>query len=1012
MTVESATPEDLLRHAHWLRALALRLARDEASADDLVQDTWAFALRRRPGRDGLGTWLARAMERLARHGRRGEHRRRHRETIAASRDVGRSDAELEEAFDAQRHLASVVDELPAAYRTLILRRYYDGESAAEIARRTGVPAATVRSQLARARALLRRRWNTRDDDARHRGLAGLALVAGVVPETLQGGAVMKTSHAVLLTAACALALALVAGRGVLTPGADRRGAEAGDDVELVRIAPRAEDDEEAQLGEAKVEGAREVAALPPGTVQVADAVASTRLLARIVDESGRPVAGARLDCPDRNGYGEAASDDLGRLALETERELVQIWQGRAVPVRFRVRANGRETIFLRAALERDADTDLGDLVLGPGGDVVGRVVDVEGRPMPGARILAADAAIGGAPEAARRSGPRGDGPRIEATSGDDGTYRLEGVAAGPARVWARVTGRPWQFTPALEIAAAADTRAPDIVLSEAAPDTVIAGVVIGPDGSPVERAVVLASGLSAGVIRYERAVADDEGRFTVLAFDRGPHRVGAFHPDAELTPKVESRVLPGTDDLELKLTALRLSEVSFVDDRDGSPISMPWIHLEQSGSMDMARGAPRRDDEALGPGKLRVALPSSTFTITASATGYDYRSIGPFEPETFPEAFEIRLEAKPMIRGRVLANGAPVAGARVQTMRDMTSVFSITTQGFRTRLFDGGAYSTETDEDGRFEHPVSTALPSGDHVVVASKDGWASAELVVEIDENGAEGVELVLTEGGSIEGLVSLPSDRDPRGAIVAASNGDGNVRTTRADEDGHYRLDHLAPGPWEVHHREDDEQFFMTQSAAPPDGPFEGDCIVVEGRTTRHDVDVRGTTRRIDGRLVIDGEPAAGWTARLEDAEALFQQDVAGSSVLDASGSFSLAVEGGVHRLVLETSETSSAFVRVSRAIGPDHAGEETTLEVVTGTVRGTAPKGARVRLSASFGGGWSYLATVEADEHGAFTARTPPGRVTIAVERAEPGKFTRFVDATVVDVKTGATVDVEIE
>ena len=36
--------------------------------------------------------------------------------------------------------------------------------------------------------------------------------------------------------------------------------------------------------------------------------------------------------------------------------------------------------------------------------------------------------------------------------------------------------------------------------------------------------------------------------------------------------------------------------------------------------------------------------------------------------------------------------------------------------------------------------------------------------------------------------------------GAIVAASRGDGFPRTTRADGQGRYRFEHLAPGRWQV--------------------------------------------------------------------------------------------------------------------------------------------------------------------------------------------------------------------
>ena len=41
-------PEKLLEHAAWLWRLAYHLVHDAGAADELVQETWAAALRRPP----------------------------------------------------------------------------------------------------------------------------------------------------------------------------------------------------------------------------------------------------------------------------------------------------------------------------------------------------------------------------------------------------------------------------------------------------------------------------------------------------------------------------------------------------------------------------------------------------------------------------------------------------------------------------------------------------------------------------------------------------------------------------------------------------------------------------------------------------------------------------------------------------------------------------------------------------------------------------------------------------
>jgi DNA-directed RNA polymerase specialized sigma24 family protein len=84
-----AAIEDLLAHQGWLRGLALHLARDGATADDLVQETWVASLRRPPatGRP-LRPWLAEVVRNALRSGARGARNRAARERAAGDRAAG------------------------------------------------------------------------------------------------------------------------------------------------------------------------------------------------------------------------------------------------------------------------------------------------------------------------------------------------------------------------------------------------------------------------------------------------------------------------------------------------------------------------------------------------------------------------------------------------------------------------------------------------------------------------------------------------------------------------------------------------------------------------------------------------------------------------------------------------------------------------------------------------------------------------------------------------------------
>jgi RNA polymerase sigma-70 factor (ECF subfamily) len=212
----------LLRHSEWLRALARSLVADGDAADDLVQDAWLAAARRppdpaRPARP----WLAGVVRRLALFRARTEGRRRRREERAARPESLPSTEEVYERIDTERRLREAVLALDEPYRRTVVERYYHGLSAAEIASREGVPAATVRSRLRRALEELRARLG--GEDARSGGswrhallaLAEAPLSAPVAQAAVAGGMAMSVKLG--LSVAFAGVLALV-GRELLRGG--------------------------------------------------------------------------------------------------------------------------------------------------------------------------------------------------------------------------------------------------------------------------------------------------------------------------------------------------------------------------------------------------------------------------------------------------------------------------------------------------------------------------------------------------------------------------------------------------------------------------------------------------------------------------------------------------------------------------------------------------------------------------------------------------------------------------
>ena len=189
-STEAFSSDELFAHAGWVRGLALRLVRDAAAADDLVQDAFVAALEQKPRADrALEPWLARVVRRRASFLERGRARKADREHARASAtESDQSELpggdELLQRGEMHRRLANAVMELRDPYRSVLLLRFFEDLSPAEIAQRNKVPSATVRSQLKRGLDELRAKLDAETVTGRRSWC--LALVPLAVDETARG----------------------------------------------------------------------------------------------------------------------------------------------------------------------------------------------------------------------------------------------------------------------------------------------------------------------------------------------------------------------------------------------------------------------------------------------------------------------------------------------------------------------------------------------------------------------------------------------------------------------------------------------------------------------------------------------------------------------------------------------------------------------------------------------------------------------------------------------------------
>jgi len=144
--LQTGVRQRVLVHGEALQRLAHALDREEA--DDLVQDTWLRVLAQPGQGDEPRAWLCGVLRNLWRMDRRATRRRIARETWASfpTPPVDGPDVELADA-ERRAQVGALLDALPRHLREVVRLRYFDGLSAAAIARREGIPAGTVRRRL-------------------------------------------------------------------------------------------------------------------------------------------------------------------------------------------------------------------------------------------------------------------------------------------------------------------------------------------------------------------------------------------------------------------------------------------------------------------------------------------------------------------------------------------------------------------------------------------------------------------------------------------------------------------------------------------------------------------------------------------------------------------------------------------------------------------------------------------------------------------------------------------------
>ncbi|HEX6881778.1 MAG TPA: sigma-70 family RNA polymerase sigma factor [Planctomycetota bacterium] len=939
--------DDVARHSGWMARLARGLLGDPAAADDVVQEAWL----RRGGEAARPGYLAAIVRSLASRWRRSEGRRDLRERVAARGEALPSAAEIAARSELAHLLAEAIEQLEEPYRTTLVLRYHDDLDAAEIARRAGIPAATVRARLKRGLDTLRARLDAREG-GRERWLAVLVpwTRGSLAPGAAAGGSLLLlTGMKLALGSLVALAGLLFLWRAIASEPAREPLAPA------ARLeAPSGEGPGgEPALAAAAQSGRRE--ALAPASVPAASSEpvpAAAQVRARVVDERGQPLRDAWL----RLAHLPAASatgDGLGRVALtlapvELER-LAALDPERSV--RVELGAPGWRTTSLNRFLpEGNPVLELGDVALAPGGAVHGRVVDEHGLGVEGALVVYgvpfeddsfADSAPYRGPPDLDPQPWGGHAPALRTTSGPGGEFHLAGVPAGHGRAWARTTRSLWAFSAPIGVRQGAEVGGIELVAREL-PEAVLSGRVLDPEGRPLG-GLELTFSESGGDSGWYDARTDAGGEFHFVPQGWAAVDIRARAPSWEWDDELVQGVEPGTHGLVIEFQSSAWLQVVVVDGsghpvRDGRVFAAPRPGLLENPRL-------RAESPLDAHGHARIRRLDGPLRLRVEAPGYRSRVIGPLDPARAPEPVRVTLEAAPALPGRVLrADGRPAAGARVSLHRGVEGgtraqgtptgapMRHLTHQGWGG---DGEAFvytlrvdpvvQVTADGEGRFRLPlpgmdgeeegreeealdglgyVETAAvtlreakPDSSwhlHAVLAGEATITSGPHVFAPDEQPE--LELRLPRGGAIAGRLVLEDGVSPAGWTMWASDGLAEEASAAVAADGTFELASLHPGGWQVRAFEPGKRHYLGGGRMATEREPVPDVEVVAGRTVAYEHrSGRRASARLAGRLTLDGAPAGAGLVIVRTSTR-HGSITSHETTLDPDGRFELVLEPGL--------------------------------------------------------------------------------------------------------------------
>jgi len=799
---ESVSIETLLRHRAWVRRLALSMARDEATADDLAQETWIAAMRKPPrSESAIRAWLRRVMRNRMLHMARTESRLEKREQAAARADGTDPTDEVVARAEAQRSLVNQVFDLAEPYRTTMILRYFEELSAGEVAQRLGVPANTVRVREKRALEQLRGRL---DRQFGNRG-AWCALLGVGLPKLATAGVgttVMALTSKQTLGLGAAVFVLLLAGLVYLTRD---DGGERGSD-RASREHSRSTTAADGSASERATTNGKRAAI--EGVLRVGSGSASL---------SG-DVRYAATDTPAADCSVTLGLPDGERVKLTTNAAGYFRFEGLTSGGPYAVAATATRCATARTAGMVLADREslhLDTIWLDAPLTARVLVIDPKGAPVSGARVDLFAARRRAAGQDWKGNPPR---PVANAVSAKSGVATFDDLAPGRWTFRASHPNFASVGVTAVPLLRGGVEREIKLVLQNG---HALRGRIIDVDQKPLANATVLAlapreataSMAPAAIdpLRFE-TTTDEGGNYEFTALPRGGHSI-AVVPAGGLACRIAVIEVPAVSVFNIDLDGGMLSG-KVTDSASGAPIAGAEVRgafwrrhhptyltalTDAEGSYEIrvplgaylnppARGQGdgrsrpvnfevRKDGYVMVPSTDRMRW-SSAFVLNGAHLTWD-----------------LAMRRGATIEGSVRGPEGPVAGARVRI--ELWNPFR--GQLTRETVTDGaGHYAIAGILDGRALIRVDKP---GYYQEPAAATDWLSneappAEVSVTVPMTGTVRLDAMLKRGAVLEGRVETESGSPVTGADVTASWPGAAPVATATDASGAFRLASVRTG------------------------------------------------------------------------------------------------------------------------------------------------------------------------------------------------------------------------